>query len=131
MSALLDYVDSYLSIIHESLPPQLQLYFTRTNIQQILRVIVIISTYIMFKPHLESLYRTMTGKPDSRQEEIQARLEFLRKQKEGGGAGGGPKNVGIVGNDGQVHRVVGQKQNVKAKASANTSKGKDGKKRKA
>ncbi|KAL6251673.1 hypothetical protein RBB50_001883 [Rhinocladiella similis] len=71
-----------LDSITSSLPPQVQAYLTRANLQSILRIVVIIATYILFRPHLESLFRKITGTPDKRQEEIKARLEFLRQQKE-------------------------------------------------
>ncbi len=80
---LLDTLDTFLSDLHSSLPPALQAYFTRSNVQSLLRAIIILSTYLLFRPHLESLFRKITGTPDKRQEEIKARLEFLKQQKDG------------------------------------------------
>ncbi|EXJ75227.1 uncharacterized protein A1O5_01923 [Cladophialophora psammophila CBS 110553] len=97
----------------ENLPPAVQAYLTRTNLQTLLRVIVAISTYALFRPHLESLFRKMTGTPDRREEEARARLEFLRRQQQegsgvaaGAGAGRTNKSVGIVGKDGKIYQVV-------------------------
>ncbi|KAJ9613267.1 hypothetical protein H2200_003209 [Cladophialophora chaetospira] len=101
----------YLDSIHDSLPPQAQTYFTRQNIQLLLRSIVIISTYLLFRPQLERLFKKVTGTPDQREEELKARLEFLRQQKDGESTGATPKkSVGVVGKDGSVHKVAPSKQ---------------------
>ena len=130
---LLESIESNINTLRESLPPPLQAYFTRTNIQLLLRVIVIISTYILFRPHLESLFRKVTGTPDRKQEEIKARLEFLKQQQDGGS--GMPKNVGMLGKDGKVNRVTpqqgqGQGQQ-KANGTLNVTNGGGAKRRKA
>jgi hypothetical protein len=83
MSNLLDTLDTFLSSLHSSLPPLLQSYLTRPALQTLLRSIIILSTYLLFRPHLESLFRKITKTPDKRQEEIKARLEFLQQQKDG------------------------------------------------
>ncbi|OCT44670.1 hypothetical protein CLCR_06405 [Cladophialophora carrionii] len=104
----------HLDSLHDALPPSLQAYFTRQNIQLLLRVVVIISTYTLFRPHLESLFRRATGTPDQREEEIKARVELARQQRERerrsavppGGVGAGA-TVGVVGRQqGTVYRVV-------------------------
>ncbi|EXJ55449.1 hypothetical protein A1O7_08376 [Cladophialophora yegresii CBS 114405] len=86
----------YLDSLHDALPPSLQAYFTRQNIQLLLRVVVIISTYTLFRPHLESLFRKATGTPDQREEEIKARVEAARQQRVPQGAVP-PRGVGVVG----------------------------------
>ncbi|KAK7905468.1 hypothetical protein LTR67_000190 [Exophiala xenobiotica] len=83
MSNLLDTLDTFLSSLHSSLPPLLQSYLTRPALQTLLRSIIILSTYLLFRPHLESLFRKITKTPDKTQEEIKARLEFLQQQKDG------------------------------------------------
>ncbi|OQU99011.1 hypothetical protein CLAIMM_04716 [Cladophialophora immunda] len=100
-------------LLEPYLPPALQAYFTRQNLQALLRVVVAISTYVLFRPHLEGLFRKITGTPDRREEEARARLEFLRQQQQQQGAGGAAvgsggqgKSVGIVGEDGRVYQVV-------------------------
>ncbi|KIW97953.1 uncharacterized protein Z519_01537 [Cladophialophora bantiana CBS 173.52] len=108
-------IPTLLEPYRENLPPAVQAYLTRTNLQALLRVIVAISTYALFRPHLESLFRKMTGTPVRREEEARARLEFLRRQQQegsgvaagaGGGAGKANKSVGIVGKDGKIYQVV-------------------------
>ncbi|ETI20998.1 hypothetical protein G647_07341 [Cladophialophora carrionii CBS 160.54] len=102
----------HLDSLHDALPPSLQAYFTRQNIQLLLRVVVIISTYTLFRPHLESLFRKATGTPDQREEEIKARVELARQQRDGVGRGAVPPGgvgagVGVVGGQqGTVYRVV-------------------------
>jgi hypothetical protein len=132
-------LSEYLDSVHDALPPYLQAYFTRQNIQLLIRVVVIISTYTLFRPHLESLFRKATGAPDRREEEIKARMASLKQQREGGGAGssasprgaaagtGAGAGVGMVGQQGTVYRVVSPTQ-----GAAGTTKGKaKGGKRKA
>jgi hypothetical protein len=130
-------LSEYLDSVHDALPPYLQAYFTRQNIQLLIRVVVIISTYTLFRPHLESLFRKATGAPDRREEEIKARMASLKQQREGGGAGssasprgaaaGAGVGVGMVGQQGTVYRVVSPTQ-----GAAGTTKGKTkGGKRKA
>ena len=97
-------LNPYLDAVRDSLPPQVQVYFTRQNLQLLLRVIIIIASYTLFRPYLESLFRKVTGTPDQREEEIKARMEFLKQQREGGGAVP-PRSVGVVGKDGKVYKV--------------------------
>lgn len=69
--------------------------------------------------------------PDPREQEIQERLEFLRQQREGGGAAA-PKGVGVMGKDGGVYKVVAPKQAGSAgqtPASAKKGKAKGGRKK--
>lgn len=44
---------------------------------------MIISTYILFRPHLEALLRKATGAPDPRATELENRLRFLQDLKDG------------------------------------------------
>jgi hypothetical protein len=97
------------------LPASVQPYVTRDHVQTALRVVVIVATYLLFRPHLESLFRVMTGRKDPRQEEIQARLAFLNRQKQefeqgrsasGVGAGGGGQTVKLGQKIGAGQRVA-------------------------
>ncbi|KAK5059847.1 hypothetical protein LTR84_009730 [Exophiala bonariae] len=85
-------VTSYLRQIFDNLPSSVQTHLlnvaasphlSRTNLQYILRLIVIISTYILFRPHLEALLRKATGAPDPRATELENRLRFLQDLKDG------------------------------------------------
>lgn len=85
-------VTTYLTQLFQSLPESLQKnlltiaaspHLSRTNLQYILRLIVIISTYILFRPHLEALLRKATGAPDPRATELENRLRFLQDLKDG------------------------------------------------
>jgi len=85
-------ITEFLATLLQSLPPAVQSYLlsiqsspylTRSNLQYALRLIVIISTYLLFRPHLEALFRRATGTPDARREELQNRLKFLQDLKEG------------------------------------------------
>lgn len=58
-------------------------HLSRTNLLYVLRLIVIIATYILFRPHLEALLRRATGAPDPRKTELENRLRFLRDLKDG------------------------------------------------
>ncbi|KAJ9622189.1 uncharacterized protein PV06_06452 [Exophiala oligosperma] len=96
-----------LDSIKTSLPLQVQPYLTHTNLQSFLRIVVIIATYLLFRPHLESIFRKITGTPDKRQEEIKARLEFLQRQKEKSEAmamfGG---KIPVLNKEGKVLKLV-------------------------
>ncbi|KEF54026.1 uncharacterized protein A1O9_09821 [Exophiala aquamarina CBS 119918] len=92
LQSLEDSITLFLTQLFENLPPFVQTYLlaissspylTRTNLQYSLRLIVIISTYLLFRPHLEALFRRATGTPDARREELQNRLKFLQDLKEG------------------------------------------------
>lgn len=134
MSALLTRIETISTNIQSQLPPTLQPYATRDNLQSFLRFVVLIATYILFRPHLESLLRKISGKPDPRQAEIEARIEFLKKQQEGtvattmvmpGSQAGGAarRNVKVVTRDGKIVGMVkeededekGQKSGKKSK----------------
>ena len=140
MSALLAQLDTLSDTFQSHLPPQLQPYFTRTNLQTILRVIVIISTFLLFQPQLDRLLRKVTGKPDPRQAEIDARLEFLKQQKEGGVLGGMPSaslggKVPVVNKEGKIVKLITPEQagalnkaQLSKKSPAKTAAGKRGKK---
>lgn len=58
-------------------------HLSRTNLLYILRLVVIIATYILFRPHLEALLRRATGAPDPRKTELENRLRFLQDLKDG------------------------------------------------
>ncbi|KIW82053.1 hypothetical protein Z517_05080 [Fonsecaea pedrosoi CBS 271.37] len=117
------------TLLEPYIPPALQAYFTRQNLQAVVRVIVGISTYILFRPHLESLFRKVTGTPDRREEEARVRVEYLRQQQEAVAAvaGGQGKSVGIVGKDGKIYQVVppqrGQQQQQAAAGGGKNEKG--------
>lgn len=104
MSALLTHLDDLSATIQSSLPPQLAPYFTRANLQSILRLVVIISTYILFRPHVDRLIRKAYGTPDPRQDEIDARVEFLKQQQQGMTSVGG--KVPIVNKDGKIVKLI-------------------------
>ncbi|KIX92884.1 uncharacterized protein Z520_11360 [Fonsecaea multimorphosa CBS 102226] len=117
-------------LLEPYLPPALQAYLTRQNLQTLLRVIVALSTYILFRPHLESLFRKMTGTPDRREEEARARMEFLRRQQQQQqqqpqtGGQGGNRSMGIVGKDGKVYQVVSPAQQQQGAGGKNAKGGK-------
>ncbi|KAI1624435.1 hypothetical protein EDD37DRAFT_411456 [Exophiala viscosa] len=140
MSALLSQLDTLSDTFQSHLPPQLQPYFTRSNLQTILRVIVILSTFLLFQPQLDRLLRKLAGKPDPRQAEIDARLEFLKQQKEGGVLGGMPSaslggRIPVVNREGKIVKLISPEeaealkraQSAK-KSPAKTAAGKKGKK---
>ncbi|KIW63954.1 hypothetical protein PV04_08915 [Phialophora macrospora] len=135
MSSFFPNLSEYLDSVHDALPPYLQAYFTRQNIQLLLRVVVIISTYTLFRPHLESLFRKATGTPDRREEEIKARMAALKQQREGGGGSSAPQpraGVGMVRQQGTVYRVVPPAQGGANTPTQGTTKGRaKGGKRKA
>ncbi|KAL2444017.1 hypothetical protein ABEF95_014748 [Exophiala dermatitidis] len=120
--SILERIDTFSSKIQSTLPQELQPYFTRDNLQSFLRFIVIVLTYLLFRPHLETLIAKVSGRPDPRRAEVEARLEVLRKQKEqqeqGGEAGltkseimmpqadGTMKKVGVVARNGKIVGLV-------------------------
>ncbi|KIV87201.1 hypothetical protein PV11_02763 [Exophiala sideris] len=111
MSALFSQLDTLSDTFQSHLPPQLQPYFTRSNLQTLLRIIVIISTFLLFQPQLDRLLRKIAGRPDPRQAEIDARLEFLKQQKEGGVIGGMPMpsfggKIPVVNKEGKVVKLI-------------------------
>lgn len=84
------------AMLYTRLPPSLQEqldrvytqasespYMTRDNLQFGMRIVVILLTFLLFRPHLESLYRTLTNNPDPRTVELQNRLRFLQDLKDG------------------------------------------------
>jgi hypothetical protein len=105
MSGIFDFVEAYVSASIKQLPPNVQVYCTKSNLQLLLRIVVIISSVILFIPRLTPTLRQAFGLRDEREEEINARLEFLKKQREGGGASPRPAGVGVVGKDGQIRRI--------------------------
>ncbi|KAJ4526256.1 hypothetical protein HRR83_001447 [Exophiala dermatitidis] len=127
MSSILQRIDTLSSTIQSSLPENLQPYFTRANLQSFLRFIVIVLTYLLFRPHLESLIAKVSGRPDPKRAEVDARLEVLRRQKEqqeqGGEAGltkseimmpqadGTMKKVGVVARNGKIVGLVKDEDN--------------------
>ncbi|OAP64785.1 hypothetical protein AYL99_00757 [Fonsecaea erecta] len=119
------------ALLEPYLPPALQVYLTRQNLQTLLRVIVAISTYILFRPQLESLFRKMTGTPDRREEEARARMEYIRLQQERQQAAAGlGKSVGIIGKDGKIYQVVPPPQSRQQQQQGTGGKnGKGGKKK--
>jgi hypothetical protein len=134
MSALLTYLDSLSSTIQSTIPPSLHPYLTRENLQSFLRIIVLLGTYLLFRPHLESLLRKISGKPDPRQAEIEARLEFLKKQQEGTvattmvlpGEGGERREVKVLARGGKIVGFVNEDEEggEKGKGGQNGKKGK-------
>ena len=91
---LISYLTTFYTWLHAILPPPVQAqldsltvtldpYMTRSNAQYMLRIVVIISTYLLFRPHLEALFRKASNTPDARQVELENRLQFLREVKEG------------------------------------------------
>lgn len=89
-------IETLLTRIYTSLPPAIQQtltttqarihespYLTRTNIQFSLRIVVVIMTLLLFRPHLETLYRNLTNTPDPRKVELENRLRFLQDLKDG------------------------------------------------
>jgi hypothetical protein len=105
MSSIFDSIEAYVSASVKQLPPNVQVYCTKSNLQLLLRIVVIISSIILFIPRLTPTLRQAFGLRDQRQEEINARLEFLKLQREGGGPSPRPAGVGVVGKDGQIHRA--------------------------
>lgn len=84
------------AMLYTRLPPSLQEqvdrmytqvsespYMTRDNLQFGMRIVVVLLTFLLFRPHLESLYRTLTNNPDPRTVELQNRLRFLQDLKDG------------------------------------------------
>ncbi|RVX67605.1 hypothetical protein B0A52_08134 [Exophiala mesophila] len=84
------------AILYTRLPPSLQEtldriqtqvsespYMTRSNLQFGMRIVVVLLTFLLFRPHLETLYRKLTNNPDPRTVELQNRLRFLQDLKEG------------------------------------------------
>ncbi|EHY59285.1 hypothetical protein ABEF95_014532 [Exophiala dermatitidis] len=117
MSSILQRIDTLSSTFQSSLPENLQPYFTRANLQSFLRFIVIVLTYLLFRPHLESLIAKVSGRPDPKRAEVEARLEFLKQQKEGQSeltkseimmpqADGTMKKVGVVARNGKIVGLV-------------------------
>lgn len=95
--------------LYDAIPPSVQPFVTRQNLQNILRIVVIIATYLLFRPHLETLFRKASGFPDPRQAEIQARLEALQTGEKITPQTGRPKGVagvGMVGSGGRVVKLV-------------------------
>ncbi|KIX00017.1 uncharacterized protein Z518_10944 [Rhinocladiella mackenziei CBS 650.93] len=145
LSILQSQLQSQFTQIYASLPEPLQLYFTRQNLQILLRVIIIISSYILFRPHLESLFRKVTGTPDPRQAEIEARLQLLRQQREDAtnasigtntGTSAKPRTMEVVGKAGRVVKLVvpGEKEEQenqsRSRSQSQSVKKKGGKKKK-
>lgn len=114
MDTLLTHVETLASQLRSHLPPSTQPYLTRDNVQGLLRVIVIAATYILFRPHLEGLMRKMSGTPDPRRAEIEARMEVLRQHQQNPEEQqqqqqrqvevnvGGKKRIAVVGSDGKI-----------------------------
>ena len=68
------------------------------GLRNVLRVVVVATVYLLFRPHLDRLIRKMSGAPDSRAEALKVRVAELRA-REGGGAGGGGGGGGGGGKD--------------------------------
>lgn len=115
MDTLLTHVETLACQLRSHLPPAAQPYLTRDNVQGVLRVIVIAATYLLFRPHLEGLMRKMSGTPDPRRAEIEARREVLRQyqqdpeehqrrqqQRQVEVDVGGKKRMAVVGPDGKI-----------------------------
>ncbi|EXJ94393.1 hypothetical protein A1O1_02787 [Capronia coronata CBS 617.96] len=141
MSELLNRIETISTNIKSHLPPQFQPYLTHDNLQSFLRFIIVIAAYLLFRPHLESLFRKISGRKDPRQAEIEARIEFLKKQREGtavtsmvmpGAQAGGAaqRNVKVVTRNGKIVGMVNEddgKGGKKGGKGAGKGKGKKGK----
>ncbi|EXJ84687.1 hypothetical protein A1O3_05357 [Capronia epimyces CBS 606.96] len=140
MDALLTRVETISSTLHSQLPPHVQPYLTRENLQSFLRLVVLLATYLLFRPHLESLMRKISGKPDPRQAEIEARLAFLKKQREGTVAttvvmpgtqpgDGAKRNTQVVARDGKIVGLVKPEEGGQKSKGKNAGKNKSKKSR--
>ncbi|KIW12837.1 hypothetical protein PV08_08024 [Exophiala spinifera] len=105
-SDLLRRLDALVDSAASSLPPQAQAYLTRTNLQSFLRIVVIVATYLLFRPHLETLFRKITGTPDKRQEEIKARIEFLQQQQQQEAAAMFGGKIPVLNKEGKILKLV-------------------------
>lgn len=55
---------------------------TRENLQDLLRLIMVIATYLLFRPYLEQIFRRISGTPDRQQSQLQARVSAMVEEHE-------------------------------------------------
>ena len=99
------------------------LVINKATVQTGVRLIVIICTYLLFRPHLERLFRTMTGgQQDPQQQEIQERLQKIGAQKVTGGTGSGRKIAVAGAGSGTVPQTPSGNSSATGAGNQNTAK---------
>ena len=56
--------------------------FVRDNLQNLLRLVMIIATYLLFRPYLSQFFRYISGAPDTKEEQMKARVAAMVEQQE-------------------------------------------------
>jgi Protein trafficking PGA2 len=54
----------------------------KENLYNFLRLVMIVTTYLLFRPYLEQLFRKMSGAPNARQEQLRARVAAASERYE-------------------------------------------------
>ena len=52
------------------------------TLHNLLRLVMIIATYLLFRPYLSQFFRHISGAPDTRDEQIKARLAAMVEKQE-------------------------------------------------
>lgn len=52
------------------------------TLHNLLRVVIIIAAYLLLRPHLDRLFRHISGAPDTRTEQLKARLSVMHEEQE-------------------------------------------------
>jgi Protein trafficking PGA2 len=52
------------------------------TLRSLLRLVLIIGTYLLFRPYVDQIFRRISGAPDTRQEQLKARLAAMHEEQE-------------------------------------------------
>lgn len=79
--------------LDQTQPPTIVL--DKSTFQLGMRLIVIICTYLLFRPRLQALFRSMSGNAND-QDEVKERLKRLESERSGSAVSGGPRKIAVV-----------------------------------
>lgn len=52
------------------------------SLHNLLRLVIIVATYLLFRPYLSQFFRYVSGAPDTREEQVKARVAGMVEEQE-------------------------------------------------